>query len=56
MPDEDYVIEILVVEQVHDIGDVGIQIDVPAGEVHALAQAGQRDRIDVVTEGSQSAR
>jgi hypothetical protein len=39
-------VQLLVPEQVHDIGDVGVEIQLQPGEMHALAEAGERHRVD----------
>src|SRR5690606_28242062 len=46
VPDEYDIIEFLPENQVHDVRDVGVEIDVGAGEVNAFALPGQRDAVD----------
>ena len=41
--------EVLVVQHVHDVLDVRLQVDIGRREVRSVTQPGQRDRVDVVT-------
>ena len=45
--------QILPFEQVDDVGDVGVEVDVVAEQVRAVADAGQRGGVDLVTAGLQ---
>lgn len=56
MPDQHYIAQILVSEHVHDIGDAGVEIHLPPGEMHALTQAGERHRVDAVSRRAQRLR
>ena len=42
------VVQVLEEDQVHHVVDVGLQVDVGAVEVHALAEAGERGAVDGV--------
>ena len=48
MADEHDVVEVLVEEDVGDVGDVRLEVDVGRQQVRALAQAGERRRVHVV--------
>ena len=45
---EHHVVQVLEQDQVHHVVDVGLQIDVGAVEVHALAEAGEGGAVDRV--------
>jgi hypothetical protein len=48
MPDQDHVVQVLPFDHVDDVGDVGVERDLPAHQVHALAEPGQRRREHLV--------
>jgi hypothetical protein len=45
---QDYVAQVLVAQEVDHVGDVDIEVGIGTGQVSALAQAGQADRVHVV--------
>jgi hypothetical protein len=55
VPEENYVVEVLVLYKVHHVGDVGFEVDLGRGEVHPLAQASEGSGIGVVAVFSQPA-
>jgi hypothetical protein len=48
VPEQHEVVEVLGLDQVHHVGEVGVEADLGAGEVHPVAKAGEGHRIDVV--------
>jgi hypothetical protein len=53
VPDEHHVAEVLPPEQVHDVGDVGVEVDARPQQVRPLPQPGQRRGVHLVTGGAQ---
>ena len=56
MHDETDVAQILPFDQVDDVGDVGVEDDVLAQQMLAVAIAGERRRVDLVALGLQEVR
>jgi len=56
VPDEDDVAQVFVVEHGGDVADVQVEIDGRTEKVRALAEAGERRRVHVVTVGPQEPR
>jgi hypothetical protein len=48
VPDEDYVAQALVAQEVDHVGDVDIEVGIGTGQVNAFPEAGQADRVHVV--------
>src|SRR5436309_4724971 len=48
VPDQHDVTETLVLDEIHDVGNVGLEVDLRAGQVRPFAQAGERDRIYIM--------
>ena len=46
--DQDDVVQVLSLDQVDDVGDVGVQVDLGRGLVGAVPQPGERHRVDLV--------
>jgi hypothetical protein len=49
MPHEHHVVQVLVLQHVHHVEDVRLQARLRCAEMRALAQAGQRRRVDIMT-------
>ena len=56
VPDQDHVVEILVVEHRHDVADVQIEVDVGTQQVGPLPEPAQRRRVHLVAGRSQEPR
>ena len=52
MPDEDDVVQVLLLDQVHDVVDVGRQVGLWRGEVGALAHAGETPWFVLIESGA----
>jgi hypothetical protein len=48
VPEEHHVVEVLVADAPHHVVDVAVEVDPGTGEVGALAEAGEGDRVDLV--------
>jgi hypothetical protein len=48
--EEHHVVNVLELNEVHDIGYVRIQVDLGRSEVHLLAEAGESGGVDIVAQ------
>jgi hypothetical protein len=48
VPQEHYIAEILELDEIDHVGDVGVEVDFGACEVHRFAQAGEGDGTGIV--------
>jgi hypothetical protein len=53
VPEKHDVVEVLKFDEVHHVGDVGLQVHFGRGEVHALAETSEGNRISIVAVISQ---
>jgi hypothetical protein len=50
------IVKVLELQQVHHVGDVGVEVDLRAGQVGAVAETGEADWIGVVPGRTQHRR